>query len=328
MSDITYKYSGISPFGIYDFRAKSKHIDMIGSYMLDRLSRLFKIDGLPDSMPERETKLMLLTEGKMWTQHIDKSQLKGYDSGVYGFCGSLGGEPSIYLTPTRFIGANPRLLTGIDSVIGEDGVLIRNDSLMIGVVPVISKYATLLAEAWLSLQKILINARHVGVASAQSQKLAKQLAEYFKAIEDGKDYVITDKILAMETEGIKIQPLADTSVNAISQHIEATQYIWSQLLMELGLNSNFNMKREALNAEETELNNDALTPFVDDMYACWKKGFDEFNDMFGYNVKVDFDSAWKDRQLLIKADDNIEKSEIQKGEDDDVGQSEDKRDVQ
>lgn len=306
-----YRYVGIQKNGIYNLKDKEMHIAMITAYMLDRLSRIFKINGLPDTMPEREIKLMLLTNGNIWTQQINKSQLTGdYESGVYGFTGALGGEPSIYLTPTRYITANPRLLTGIDSVIGVDGVLIRNDSLMIGVLPVINKYATLLAESWLSLQKILINSRHVGVGSAQSQKLANQLKEYFKAIEAGEDFVIVDKILAMETEGVKIQPLAQTSVNAISQQIEAIQYIWSMMLMEIGLNSNFNMKRESLNAEETELNNDSLTPFIDDMHECWDKGWNDFNDMFGYSVSVDFDSAWKDRQLLIKADDNIEKSEL------------------
>ena len=56
------------------------------------------------------------------------------------------------------------------------------------------------------------------------------------------------------------------------------------------------MKRESLNSTESQLNDDALMPFIDDMIANREEGLDQFNKMFGTNIKVKKSSAWEDNQ--------------------------------
>ena len=56
------------------------------------------------------------------------------------------------------------------------------------------------------------------------------------------------------------------------------------------------MKRESLNSTESQLNDDALMPFIDDMIANREEGLDQFNKMFGTNIKVKKSSSWEDNQ--------------------------------
>lgn len=76
------------------------------------------------------------------------------------------------------------------------------------------------------------------------------------------------------------------------QFIELQQYLKGSLYNELGINANFNMKREALSGEEVALNDDALMPLIDDMLKQRRTMCDELNKMFGLNVSVDYGSAW------------------------------------
>jgi hypothetical protein len=71
---------------------------------------------------------------------------------------------------------------------------------------------------------------------------------------------------------------------------------------ELGLNANFNMKREALGAGESGLNDDILLPFCDDMLRMRKEGLEEINKMFGTHITVDYSSAWKHNMREVEAE--------------------------
>ena len=76
---------------------------------------------------------------------------------------------------------------------------------------------------------------------------------------------------------------------------------------EIGLNANFNMKREAIGDGESSLNEDSLLPLCEQMLQCRQEDIDKLNKMFGTNISVDFDSAWKNNQKSIKIE--LEKAE-------------------
>jgi hypothetical protein len=73
------------------------------------------------------------------------------------------------------------------------------------------------------------------------------------------------------------------------------------LFNELGLNSNYNMKRESINSNESQLNDDMLHPLIDDMLAMRREALEKVNEMFGTNITVDFNSAWKDNEIENEA---------------------------
>ena len=71
------------------------------------------------------------------------------------------------------------------------------------------------------------------------------------------------------------------------------QYYKGSFLNELGLNANFNMKRERISDNEAALNVDGIMPFIDNMLSERKRAVDSINEMFGTDIVVDYNSVWK-----------------------------------
>ena len=62
---------------------------------------------------------------------------------------------------------------------------------------------------------------------------------------------------------------------------------------EIGLNANYNMKREYIGHNEVSLNDDFLLPLVDNMIKNRKIAIDKINSMYDTNIEIDYASAWK-----------------------------------
>ena len=99
--------------------------------------------------------------------------------------------------------------------------------------------------------------------------------------------------------GLKTQPYANTGHNVITDLIELEQYLKASWFNELGLNANYNMKRESINSGESQLNNDMLLPLIDDMLKQRQEGAEKVNDMFGTSITVELASSWEDNQEEI-----------------------------
>ena len=78
----------------------------------------------------------------------------------------------------------------------------------------------------------------------------------------------------------------------LTQFIELHQYLKGSFYNEIGLNANFNMKREALGDGESSLNEDSLLPLCDEMLRCRQEDIKKVNEMFGTDITVEFDSSW------------------------------------
>ena len=116
----------------------------------------------------------------------------------------------------------------------------------------------------------------------------------------------------MDEEVIKSLFNGQNNNQSITQLIELLQYYKASWFNELGLNANYNMKRESLNSSESQLNDDALLPFVDDMLLSRQESFDKVNEMFGTNIQVDLGLSWK-----LKKDEmiqEVENKEVDKDE--------------
>ena len=175
-----------------------------------------------------------------------------------------------------------------------------------GVLPILSKYATLMTENELSMWIASTMTRLFSIIVADDDKKLAAANKFIAGIESGKLAAILaetskqDKMLGTQSNGIGIetQPYGNTgSTNAIQNLIELQQYLKASQYNDLGLNANYNMKRESLNSTESQLNDDALMPFIDDMIANREEGLEQFNKMFGTNIKVKKGSSWEDNQI-------------------------------
>lgn len=258
-------------------------------YMLARTRRMFKWENLPDTIPERNLELMIQTNG-----HVCIAKHEGK---LYAFNGSFGGVPDAYYLPTEYVVANPYLKMSKRFKIGEDCVIIRNDSMYMGLLPMLSKYCTLIADAELTMDMITILARAALVFDSEDENEYRSAEDFVKKLYSGDLGIITrDGII----EGINVQPGASQSASVITNLIEAIQYWKASQFNEIGLNANWNAKRETLTSSETLLNSDTLLPFCDDMLFNRQEALDEIERLFGERWEVDYDSAWENNMKEIE----------------------------
>lgn len=281
----------------FDFANKSKNINQHITYMLNRTRSMFEWNGLPDSIPARVLELYLQTNGNVCFYE--------YNGTLYVFTGGLGGFQNVYYMPTIYTVANPALNLSKSLKIDDECVVMSNDSMYLGLLPMFSRYATAMTEAELSINLATINSRIINLISAPDDRTKASADKYLRDVVSGKMGVILENSFL---EGIKAQPYGNTgNSNTITNLIELEQYLKASWYNELGLNANYNMKRESINAGESQLNHDALLPLVDDMLQSRKVGAEKVNAMYGTNITVSLASAWE--LNAVEAENAIEDDE-------------------
>jgi len=166
----------------------------------------------------------------------------------------------------------------------------------IGLLPMFSRYATAMTETELSLNIASINSRVLDFISAPDDRTKESAEKYLEDIYNGKRSVVAENAFL---DGIRIRPSSVDTARTITDLIELEQYQKASWYNEIGLNANYNMKRESLNSSESQLNNDALLPLIDDMLIQRQKGLEKVNTMFGTNISVELASSWEDNQIEI-----------------------------
>ncbi len=292
--------NSILPCPIVNVEDKEKNIQAGIMYTFLRLQSMFKYDGLPESIPQKYLEYYLMLNGHC--------AIFNYKGKLYACSGGFGGVPDAYYVPRQYIVANPYLKLyetferadgqGNDSVMlerDENCIVMGNDSAYFGLYPLVSKYIALMAENELSMNMSVINTRIMSIITANTDSEYHSAQEYLEDVKRGKLGAIMQ---APFFDGIKVQPYANSQqANALTNLIEYEQYLKASLFNELGLNANYNMKRESINSNESQLNDDMLTPLIDDMLNMRKEGVEKVNDLFGTDIKVDFASAWKENDL-------------------------------
>lgn len=267
----------------YDYKDKPFAISNLVSYMLARSQRMFEYKGLPETIPARSLELYLQVNGNVC--------IAKRNGELYAFTGGLGGEPNPYYMPTIYTVANPALRFSENYRIDDNCVVIPSDSMYIGLMPMFTRYATEIVEAEITLMMATKNCRSAFVFAAPDDRTKASAERYLEQVQDGKDAVISENAFL---DGVRLLPgAASGTYRAISDVIEALQYIKASWLNDLGLDANFNMKREILTSAENAMNEDSLYPLVDDMLENRKQGIEKVNSMFGTNISVDLASSWK-----------------------------------
>lgn len=279
----------------YDFKNKKQNSKIQSLYMLNRTQHMFKWEGLPDTIPSRMLECYLQTNGNVCFYR--------YNGNLYVFVGGLGGEPDVYYRPTIYTIANPALKLSVNAKINDDCIVMPNDSFYMGLLPLFARYTTLISENELSMQLNIIQSRIISLISADDDRTFKSAKEYIEKVMRGELDVIAD---SQFFEGLKTQPYNSGAIHSLTDLIEMEQYLKASFYNELGINANYNMKRESLNTEESQLNHDALFPLIDDMLFNRKTYIEKVNTMFGTSITVDLDSSWKDNEKeLEKAQENL-----------------------
>ena len=283
----------------YDFNGKPDKGMLLSSYIryyLARLQSMFKYDGLPDTIPAKWLENYLLVNGSCVF-------IKNGDDLIVTRAG-IGGEPDVYYIPTQCIVANPYVKEGVDRTYTRDVdcVLMVNDTYAQGLLPLLKKYCSMMVENDITMNIADIMSRATMILSAIDDNTKDSAKLFIKHVIEGQIDVIgeTQMLIANQDRDLTINQL--TAANGtLTNLIEYHQYLKASLYNELGLNSNYNMKRESINSNESQLNDDMLHPLIDTMLACRREALEKVNEMFGTNITVDFNSAWEMNEIEEEA---------------------------
>ena len=298
-----------------DILDKRKSIYNYVLMMFDRTNQMFEYKGLPDTIPAYMLELYLQING-----HIGWLEWNGK---LYALPGGWGGAPDPYYRPTIYIVANPALggshdckivnhLPPFDETVWStkpDCVLMRNDTNMRGLFYLFSRYATELSENDISIRSAQINSRQQSIIAASTDREIASARAYIKALEDGKLEAVMDQ--AMATKGIRATNVSVQSANVIIQLIELQQYLKASWYNEIGLNANFNMKREYLSEEELTSQTDTLIPLIDDMLRCRQEAIEVVNSTFGTSISVEKNSAWENKQKELETEQEYKEAKVE-----------------
>lgn len=277
---------------------KSKSCQSIICYMLARLQKMFRYEGLPDSIPRQYLENYLLVNGHCV---IGKDLRHLEDENIYAFVGAAGGEPDIYYRPTRYMVANPALQMSSQYYISEtdpnhepNAVLVRNDTMWQGLYPMMARYSALIAENLLTIRTADVMLRVLALITAPDDSSRLAADQFLKDITEGHLASIAENRFL---DGIRMQNPPSNNGSYLTQFIELHQYLVGSFYNEVGLNANYNMKREALSESETGLNDDSLMPLCEDMLRCRQEDMDKVNAMFGTSISVSLDSSWLENEI-------------------------------
>ena len=248
---------------------------------LAKTQSMFEYEGLPDSIPQKELERLLQTTGNAFVTSVDGV--------LYALSGGKGGEPDVYGRATLYTVANPALKLNKTYDIQKDGVLIENDSNGESLLPLIGRYAVLHTDGLISLNTASILTRITMLISASDDKTKQSAEEFLRKIQDGEFSIIGENAFF---KGVNMQTAPTTNSVYITQLIELVQYYKASMYNELGLNANYNMKRERLNLGEVSMNVDVLLPYVDNMLKERQNAVEKINEMFDTEISVKLASSW------------------------------------
>lgn len=264
---------------------KDKSVNGYIRKMLAITQAMFIYKGLPETLPQNNLENLLQTNGNVFVTEVDGK--------MYAFTGGLGGTPNAYNEATEYIVSNPYLQLNKSYKIDVDGVLIKNDSGANSLLPIFGKYGVLCSDTLLSLNTCSVLSRITMLISASDDKTKQSADDFITKILQGDFSVIGENAFF---KGVNLQSISTQSANQITQLIELLQYFKASAFNEIGLNANYNLKRERLNTSEVQMNVDALNPYVDNMLQERIKAVDKINKMFGTEISVELASSWAIRK--------------------------------
>ena len=265
--------------------------------LLNRVINMFTWENLPDTIDEQVMNFWLFVTGRVvFTEFNGK---------LYALNGNYGGYPNEYYLPTEFVVANPILGNKIVKL-DIDGVAMFNSDtdkyptqgLVGGLYPILTLTANMLADCVTTISSALKNGRVQTAFICKDDTVRIAGEKVLKQLYNGNPAVMIDDTILNCISPIKMAD--NTSVATILQQTVETYQFWlANFYNSIGVNANFNMKRERLNTAEVNINDSALFVNVVNMLNNRQQAVDKINAMFGVDISVKISEEWKD---LVKTE--------------------------
>ncbi len=184
---------------------------------------------------------------------------------------------NMYYKPTSFNIANPVLGT-FNKTIGVDGALIYleeepsiNASFKT-IRPLLTKYAYQLAACDKCIDQSLMNSGVAAIFSASSKKAAESYRKMYDEISEGQPAVFVDEELGLSSATARNLQYTPAKDNYVCDKVQIEKRcIIEEFLTAIGVNNANTDKRERLNADEVNSNNDECYVAT----AVWRRNLKE-----------------------------------------------------
>lgn len=273
-------------FREYDITDKQDAINAYCFDMMNRIASMFEYTGdIPESFKPEFMDIYLMYYGHCCIFKHDGNLCVSY--------GNWADKPDPYYIPTNYTVADPYLKPTQSSFVYTDGVdciIVKNDQHARGLKALFEKHATLLVENDISRLLAEYNSRVSDLLSAEDDRTKASAELFLKGIRDGKLGIITSNAMLDSFKAYRQTSGNNTTLLPLIEH---HQYIKSEWLADIGLDSNWNGKREAVNSAETALNKDYLMPLIDQMLLQRQKALERLKELWGYDIKVTLSSSWE-----------------------------------
>lgn len=235
---------------------------------------------------------------------------------------NVGGAVDEYYKPTRVLIANP-VLGSKDLKRDEQAAVVHLTPMDIlqeypkssplfsyegGLYSLISMCANLLADNISSINTAQINTRVHAVFTAESDSAAASAETVLRRIYEGKPYsVVTSEILA----AIHVNPLSNSAVSKdLIELLEVCQYIFAMFWNAIGIDANYNMKRERLITAEVDKNLMSLKVPIETILETLNADLDKVNELFD----TDYHAVLNPEFVVTSPQEDSEPNEPKSGE--------------
>lgn len=245
--------------------------------LFERVMRLFVWKGT-DPIPPKEIEIRLILQGHCgiseFKEERKEPELTAFFGNFYGVGKYFDEKPSYMLRCPVWAG---------EGAIGEDTIVIDNNALRNPVIPLIDRYAYMLAHAETTIVSSLVNARDAGGVPVAANEIQRQSIEnYYQKLYNGENGLIRDPAAV----GVQYAGADKHTQEKVLDLVEVRQKLLKSFYADIGVRSSFEKRSNAV-VEEVEADTSMLLLNISDMLDSRKRGAEKVNELFGTNFTVE-----------------------------------------
>ena len=249
--------------------------------LFERIMRLFVWENtytLEDNrivgIKPKEIEQRLLLQGHCGISVLEgETELTAFFGGFYGVSKYLDERPNYMIRCPIYSGSR---------TIGEDIVVIDNNSLRNPAYDLVHHYALLLAHNEVTLIDIMVNARDAGgIPVAATEKQKQSIQQYQAKVFNGQYGIVTD----IGNIGINYVGTDRKTTQTIQDVYMTRKQLLNSFYSDIGVRSAFEKRSNSVEAE-VEADTSLLLLNLADMIDAREKGCNAVNDMYGTNWTV------------------------------------------
>ena len=203
-------------------------------------------------------------------------------------------------------------LNGVKGIVGKNAAIIKCFDNYTGFLDLLNDYSNKLAEFDKTVSVALSNANVNLLAFAGSKKEADELRAAYAAATEGQPLIIMDKSKEPVDKKDLLTPFTNhDTASLLDRLLTARRAVLNQFLTDIGINNANIDKKERLNADEVNANNEELEALISVIYNNLKEGFAMVNKVFNTNWSVTLNE-------VEESDNSIETEDNEEVEDNDV----------